>query len=188
MKYDRMEEIIATVQEDIAELRRTKGREYAQDEDTLADFKEIAVESGTTPLQVWHTYVKKHQRAIDTYIREGSVKSEAIASRVIDVITYHYLLLGLIEDLKNETVKPVANGEAPPPLQGSLVTVSARNGATLIGVVERVTTSTMVVLYETSLIGLGEVRKSRVTIHDWRWTDYARGFVTGDSFEHEEIA
>lgn len=106
MNYQRMEEIIEKVYGDIKKLRETKGREYAQDEDTLADFKEVAVEAGITPLQCWATYVKKHQRAIDTFVREGGVKSESIESRVIDVIVYHFLLLGLIEDLDPLKMEP----------------------------------------------------------------------------------
>jgi hypothetical protein len=82
----------------VRELQETKGREYATDADTLVDFKEVAAEMGVDPLVVWGVYVKKHQRAIDTFIREGSVKSEAIQSRILDVITYHILLLGLIQD------------------------------------------------------------------------------------------
>jgi hypothetical protein len=94
-----MAEIQDDLFEKIREVRQTKGREYATDEDTLADFKEVAEEVGNTPFQVWATYVKKHERAIDTFIREGFTKSESIEGRIIDVIVYHILLLGLIEDV-----------------------------------------------------------------------------------------
>jgi hypothetical protein len=100
VQFERMQEIEEELFEKIRDIRRTKGREYATDEDTLADFKEVAEESGITPLQCWATYVKKHERAIDAYVREGSVKSEAIEGRILDVIVYHLLLLGLIEDLR----------------------------------------------------------------------------------------
>lgn len=98
MNYERMGEIQEDLFGRIREIRSTKGREYASEEDTLADFKEVAVEAGVTPYQVWATYVKKHERAIDTFIREGAVKSESIEGRILDVIVYHLLLLGLIED------------------------------------------------------------------------------------------
>jgi hypothetical protein len=98
MHYERMSELIEREFDAIRELRATKGLEYAGELDTLADFKDVAEETGTTPFQVWATYVKKHQRAIDTFIREGGVKSESIESRIRDVVVYHLLLLGLIED------------------------------------------------------------------------------------------
>jgi hypothetical protein len=100
MRFERMGEIEDELFAKIKEIRRTKGQEYATVEDTLADFKEVAAETGTSPLQVWATYVKKHQRAIDTFVREGEVKSEAIEGRVLDTVVYHILLLGLIEDLQ----------------------------------------------------------------------------------------
>lgn len=102
MQFDTMTQLIEAEFDAVRNLRETKGREYAGEADTLADFKEVAEETGTTPLQVWATYVKKHQRAIDTFIREGSVKSEAIDDRIRDVVVYHLLLLGLIEDLREK--------------------------------------------------------------------------------------
>lgn len=98
MNYRRMEEISEALFDRYRELRETKGREYAGEEDTLADFKEVAAEVGVTPLQCWAIYVKKHERARDTFIREGGVKSESIDSRIDDIVTYHALLLGLVED------------------------------------------------------------------------------------------
>jgi hypothetical protein len=106
MKFERMQEIEEDLFEQIRSIRRTKGREYATDEDTLADFKEVAAEAGISPLQCWATYVKKHERAIDTFIREGEVKSEAIEGRILDVIVYHLLLLGLVEDLGGKPSLP----------------------------------------------------------------------------------
>lgn len=99
MNYARMKEIETIVASKVARIRETKGKEYATDEDTLADFFEVAAEAGITPLQCWLTYVQKHQRAISTFVREGSTKSEAIEDRVTDVIVYHVLLIGLLEDL-----------------------------------------------------------------------------------------
>lgn len=100
----------------IRKLRETKGREYAHDADTLADFYEVAAEMGVTPLQCWGVYVKKHLRAIDTFVREGEVKSESIVGRVDDVLTYHVLLLGLLLDgdhVPSSAVLPVPTPPTP---------------------------------------------------------------------------
>lgn len=102
MRFTRMTEVQEDLFQQIRTIRATKGMEYATEEDTLADFKEVAAEVGSTPIQTWATYVKKHLRAVDTFVREGDVKSESIESRVLDVVTYHVLLLGLIEDLREE--------------------------------------------------------------------------------------
>lgn len=114
MEYANMESIIEREFDNVRELRGTKGREYARDEDTLADFKEVAAECGVTPLQCWAVYVKKHQRAIDTFIREGGVRSESIESRIRDVLVYHLLLLGLIEEQRaSSRAYVVAEPECP---------------------------------------------------------------------------
>lgn len=104
MKYEEMEELQEGLFDQIRKIRITKGREYATDKDTLADFKEVAADAGITPLQCWLTYVQKHQRAISTFVREGAVKSESIEGRILDVVVYHILLLGLVKDLEKESL------------------------------------------------------------------------------------
>lgn len=100
MTYDEQTEIIKETFKEVMRIRETKGREYAQDEDTLADFKEVAAEAGVSPMQCWLTYERKHARAIGAYVRGGAVLSEPIEGRIYDTIVYHLLLLGLIEDAR----------------------------------------------------------------------------------------
>jgi hypothetical protein len=111
-----MDQIIARAMKEIVKLRETKGREYASDRDTLADFKEVAAEAGITPLQCWLVYERKHSRAVGTFVREGQVKSESLESRVHDIIVYHLLLLGLVEDAQGggavEFVQCISEREA----------------------------------------------------------------------------
>lgn len=97
-----MTAIQETVFNTVRDLRATKGHEYATDEDTLADFKEVAAALGVSPFRVWGVYVKKHERAIESFIREGHTLSESIESRIMDVIVYHILLLGLVHDAREE--------------------------------------------------------------------------------------
>jgi hypothetical protein len=83
---------------EIAAINDAKGKDYAGDEDALANFKAAARDLGLTPFQVWSVYHHKHQSAIDSFIREGKVESEPIEGRIHDAILYLFLLLGLIED------------------------------------------------------------------------------------------
>lgn len=123
MTHEEQTVIDKIVEGEVAKIRATKGREYATDEDTLADFKEVARNAGITPLQCWLTYVEKHQRAIATFVREGDVKSEAIEDRVLDVIVYHHLLLGLITEMPTHSGflwgVPIFNREPEDPREGS---------------------------------------------------------------------
>lgn len=82
----------------IKSINDAKGKDYAGDEDALANFKDAAKKLGVTPFQVWAVYHHKHQSAIDSFIREGKVESEPIEGRIHDAILYLFLLLGLIAD------------------------------------------------------------------------------------------
>jgi hypothetical protein len=86
--------------QEILDLNLSKGHDYAGETDALANFKKAAERLGLTPEQVWAVYGDKHWSAIMTYCREGQVESEPIAGRIIDVILYGFLLLGLIEEKK----------------------------------------------------------------------------------------
>jgi hypothetical protein len=128
MTHDEQTVIDQIVTREVEKIRATKGREYATDEDTLADFKEVAENAGVTPFQCWLIYVEKHQRAIATFVREGEVRSEAIESRVLDVIVYHHLFLGLLAEHphhsgfifgKNPFGQPIPEDEVPEQLRAT---------------------------------------------------------------------
>jgi len=88
-----------------------KGREYAGDEDRLANFKRGAANCGVKPETVLYVYLSKHIDSLSTFIRDleksdslGSVEeklSEPIAERIKDAINYLLLLHGLIQERKN---------------------------------------------------------------------------------------
>lgn len=107
MTFPEFDKLVEETFEKIRVLMNTKGKEYANSEtERLANFKEIAEESGVSPLAVLNIYVSKHTRAISNYCKTGASKSnETIESRILDRIVYDFLLLGLIEDLKHKTGK-----------------------------------------------------------------------------------
>jgi hypothetical protein len=82
----------------IVTLNKTKGVDYAGQEDALANFKRHAADLGLRPEQIWAVYAGKHWDAITTYVREGGVHSEPIEGRLHDLILYSFLLLGLIRE------------------------------------------------------------------------------------------
>jgi hypothetical protein len=82
----------------ITEINRTKGHDYAGDQDALANFKRNAEGLGLTAEQVWGVYAGKHWDAIQTFVREGDVASEPIDGRLHDLILYSFLLLALVAE------------------------------------------------------------------------------------------
>ena len=95
---------------DIVGINQAKGVDYAGEDDALANFKEAAEALGLTPFQIWAVYHHKHQSAINQFIKRGRVESEPIEGRVKDAILYLFLLLGLIEDQKQEAVLDLRHG------------------------------------------------------------------------------
>lgn len=84
-------------------LTETKGHEYANDADQLANFRRLAVILRLDPRVVLYVYLAKHLDAITHYI--GQVQddrpiacSEPIDGRIDDAILYLILLKALIMD------------------------------------------------------------------------------------------
>ncbi len=85
-------------------LNQTKGHDYAGDDDALNNFKSAGERVGLDPIQVWGIYFLKHIAAIETFVKEGNVKSEPIEGRIQDAILYLFLLLGLIAEQAGEQI------------------------------------------------------------------------------------
>lgn len=79
-------------------LQMAKGRDYAREDDALANFKTQATALDLTPEQVWAVFAGKHWAAIMAYVREGDVKSEPIEGRIHDLILYGFLLLAMVRE------------------------------------------------------------------------------------------
>lgn len=74
--------ILSSMYDELIQLARTKGVEYAGKEDKLANFKLTAKEAGLDPLQVCYIFMNKHYNAIQSYVRERKVFSEPIKGRI----------------------------------------------------------------------------------------------------------
>lgn len=91
-------ELLDEVHQKCVELNETKGHDYAGDEDALSNFKEAAARLGIEKEKVWAVYADKHWQAVMTFCSQGQVESEPIEGRLLDVILYCQLLLGMIRE------------------------------------------------------------------------------------------
>ena len=99
MNRDEFTKLINDKHEQLVHINKTKGVEYAGEDDALDNFKRHAQELDLRPEQVWAVYASKHWDAIMSYVRRGGVLSdETIEGRIDDAILYLYLLLGLVVD------------------------------------------------------------------------------------------
>ncbi len=88
----------------------------AGSEDAMANYYELASASGVTPVQAWMVLMMKHVTAIMRYAKKGSVVSEPIRGRFIDLANYAMLGAALVVDLEEKKIPPVVAGgiDLPP--------------------------------------------------------------------------
>lgn len=103
---------IAVADETLAHVKTllmSKGKDYGSETDANANFKNTAEKLGLTPFQVWATFVDKHQSAIASAIRRTPDNpqrlAESIEESILDVITYHIILLTLLEDVRGQSIE-----------------------------------------------------------------------------------
>lgn len=110
MRRDRFQKVWDATDNRCRKINKTKGNDYAGDEDAFRNFKEVAARTGQDPLKVWLTYFSKHVMAVETFVQDGQVESEPIEGRIDDCITYLHLLHGMIEERKESPkVPPIEN-------------------------------------------------------------------------------
>lgn len=89
----------------------TKGHDYTQGQGRLKNFYSNAQRLGAPARHVLGLYLFKHIDAIETWIRDGAVKSEPIEGRIHDAINYLLLLYHMVKSeergLQEENVRAI---------------------------------------------------------------------------------
>ncbi len=87
----------------ISSLTASKGEEYANSPDQLANFKRQSAQLGISPQLVLSVYLNKHLDAIMSYVQSGAVLSEPISGRIDDAILYLILLQAMVHEATEST-------------------------------------------------------------------------------------
>lgn len=86
-------------------MRDNGQKEYARKSDDVhANFKRISAYTGVPPAKVLMTYLMKHIDGINAHIDGHRSQREAVEGRIVDAITYLFLLSGLITAEEEDTV------------------------------------------------------------------------------------
>lgn len=106
MERSEFTKVAETFIDQCMETIRAKGRDYAGDEDALANFKRNAERLGLTKYQIWHVYFAKHLDAVSNSIKHNpktpDAASEPLSCRLMDIINYALLMHAmLVEDKQN---------------------------------------------------------------------------------------
>ena len=115
MTADEFKYLLAATYSKLCGLTATKGREYANSDDQLANFKRLSQALGINPEAVCFVYLAKHLDSIQSHLRcPEKPLSEPIEGRIDDAILYLVLLKGLINDSsgsRNTQTVPIGNGD-----------------------------------------------------------------------------
>jgi hypothetical protein len=95
---------------DLRKLTDSKGVEYANSDDQLANFKRLSARVGIEPEKVNYVFLTKHLDSIEHAIRTGKTLSEPLRGRCLDAVLY-LILLSALDHEKNAT--PLACVKTP---------------------------------------------------------------------------
>ncbi len=118
MNVSERQAVLGKLFEDALGMAERKGKDYAQQSDILANFKQVADATGLTVFQVWSVYFMKHVISVVRAIRESptnpsaAMKTEPMRGREVDLVTY----VGLLACLEYEyapTPATVSGGLTP---------------------------------------------------------------------------
>ena len=98
MKRDVFERLLARMQDAELALTKTKGKDYAGDENVLANFERLAERINLPILKIWFVYFVKHLDALETFINTERVASESITSRILDMRVYLALFHAIVSE------------------------------------------------------------------------------------------
>lgn len=106
MKSSDRDKLVEATVKKIKQIFNTKGKDYADSEDVLANFKEEAERLGLTPFQVLMIYKNKHERSINSAVKRNPRRpqrlGEPLDESVIDSIVYNLLLLCMMAEAKKD--------------------------------------------------------------------------------------
>lgn len=83
-----------------------KNRDYAgSDNDALEGLKSPADRAGILARQAWKVFTEKHWRAIEKWVKTGTLESEGIRGRFLDLANYALLGAALAAECEKQESK-----------------------------------------------------------------------------------
>ena len=102
MTAEKRIEICTTLFDREIEMLTIKGKAYAGEGDSLANFKRNAERLDLTKYQIWAVYFNKHIDSINNAIQQSPDfpvdESESLLGRIVDARTYLGILQCLVEE------------------------------------------------------------------------------------------
>lgn len=105
MTHDDYAKHVREFTDEMRAVTEAKNADYsAGSDDSMNNYYELSAATGVTPVQAWMCLAMKHWTAVMRYAKTGSVSSEVIHGRFIDLANYMMLGAALVKDIeqKNE--------------------------------------------------------------------------------------
>lgn len=102
MNREEFGQIVLTTLEECKSVLDTKRRDYAPDDDRLANFKSVGLMMALEPQTVCLTYLMKHLDAIASHCDSLDLSVEYFDSRIVDCINYLLLLKAILVEKSDE--------------------------------------------------------------------------------------
>jgi hypothetical protein len=103
MTHDEYARHVAEFTAEMAELTRAKNADYsAGTDDAMNDYHSASARCGVTPVQAWAVLLMKHVHAVERFVKTGTLFSESVHSRLVDLANYAMLGDALVKDMEAE--------------------------------------------------------------------------------------
>lgn len=109
MTHEEYAEHVQKFTEEMRAVTAAKNADYsAGTNDAMRNYHELAQAAGITPVQAWMCLFMKHVTAVMRYAKTGSVLSETIHGRFVDMANYALLGDALVADLEKLKIEEEA--------------------------------------------------------------------------------
>lgn len=107
MTFEQFDEYQKQLLAQVAYLKDTKGKEYANSDNRFANFNRLSEALGLINFQVGWVYAAKHLDSIAQFCRTQQTHSvESIQGRITDAIVYLTLIGGMIDEWQASQDQP----------------------------------------------------------------------------------
>lgn len=91
----------------VVNIFETKGKDYAEKDDRLAQFRKAADKYDLTMPQVLGVYIDKHIESLNKWIKGQELSGEPIEEKLLDIIVYSLLAFKMVRENKPSAISMI---------------------------------------------------------------------------------
>ncbi len=112
MTHEEYAEHVRQFVAEMTQVTKAKNADYcAGTDEAMNDYYSASERANVTPVQAWAVLFMKHVHAVERFVKTGTVSSEAIHGRFIDLANYAMLGDALVKDMEAKSAGGELAGE-----------------------------------------------------------------------------